>query len=278
MDVSQSTLKVMSDLIQPHLTWCRAQGFSERTIEDRGRVLRRADLELPFGIEQALPDELAHWIAKHRTNQTKATYYGHLSGFYSWAVGTHLDSNPIVGLPRPKVPKKLPRPVTDAELQFLLDNAREPFRLWMVLAAGAGLRAMEIAALQRRDVTEDTLTVVCGKGGKSAVLPTHPEIWRVVKDLPPGHVARNTLGRPMTPRFISARFGWYCRRFGMQVTLHRFRHWYGTNAMRHGNARIAQELLRHESLTSTQIYTEVTNEERRTAVRALPVLGAPASR
>lgn len=280
MAVSRTTLKVMSDLITPHLTWCRAQGFSKRTIEDRGRILRRADNDLPFGLNQATTDELSDWIAAYRTNQTKATYHGHLAGYFDWADGRHLDWNPMSSLPRPKVASQAPRPVTNAELRYLLDNAREPFRLWVILAAGAGLRAMEIAALQRRDVTEQTITVVCGKGGKTSVLPTHPLIWAEVRHLPAGPVTRNALGQSFTARFISSRFGWYCRRrLGLDgITLHRFRHWFGTEALRQSrNARVAQELLRHDSLTSTQIYTKVTDEERSTCVNALPVLGAPTS-
>lgn len=275
-------LKVMSDLIEPHLRHIRAEGLAERTIADRRTVLRRADQDLPMGLNQATVEELADWLAKFRCNQTKATYYGHLKGYYDWACEECRDEglswNPMSSLTRPRVPRTAPRPVTDLELAELLEVARDPFRRWIVLAAYAGLRALEIASIERKDITEQTITVR-GKGGKSAVLPTHPEVWRVVKELPPGPITRGVHGGRLTANCVSARFGEYCRdKLGRDgITLHRFRHWYGTTTLRQTqNLRVVQELLRHSSPATTAIYTQVTDEERRIAVAALPVL-APAS-
>lgn len=275
-------LKVMSDLIEPHLRHIRAEGLSERTIIDRRIVLRRADRDLPLGLNQATVEELADWLARFGTNQTKATYYGHLKAYYDWACDEArtegLSWNPIASLTRPRVPRTAPRPVTDTELAEILDEARDPFRRWVVLAAYAGLRALEIATIERKDITEQTITVR-GKGGKNAVLPTHPEVWRVVKDLPPGPITPRVAGGRITANNVSARFGEYCReKLGKDgITLHRFRHWFATTTLRQSqNLRVVQELLRHASPATTAIYTQVTDEERRIAVAALPAL-APAS-
>lgn len=277
-------LKVMSDLIEPHLRHIRAEGLSERTIQDRRIVLHRADRDLPYGLNQTTVEELADWLAQFRTNQTKATYYGHLKAYYDWASDERRDEglswNPISSLARPRVRPAAPRPVTDTELAELLHEATDPFRRWIILAAYAGLRALEIATIERKDITEQTITVR-GKGGKNAVLPTHPEVWRAVKDLPAGPITPRAAGGRITANCVSARFGEYCRRkLGRDgITLHRFRHWYGTTTLRQTqNLRIVQELLRHSSPATTAIYTQVTDEERRTAVAALPVLGAPSSR
>lgn len=279
MTVTGVTLRVMSDLIEPHLRHLRARGLSDNTIDDRRKLLRQADRALPMGLEQATVEELADFLAGFHTNQTKATYYGHLKGFFDWACERgHLDWSPAESLARPRVPRTAPRPVTDDELADLLDRAQDPFRRWAVLAAYAGLRAIEISRLERKDFTEQTITVR-GKGGSNAVLPCHPEIWRVIADLPPGRIASNTFGRPVSANHVSTRFGLHCRRIGLPgVTLHRLRHWFGTTTLQHcRNLRVVQELLRHSSPATTAIYTQVTDGERQTAIKQLPAL-TPSSR
>jgi integrase len=279
--MTETTIRVMSDLIEPHLRHLRSRGFSEKTIGDRRKVLRRLDAELPLGIEEALVSELEEWLAKFTTNQTKATFYGHIVGFYRWACDDddpYLDANPAASLRRPKVSPGVPNPVTDEELDNILGQVVEPFRTWLTLAAYAGLRPVEIAHLERQDVTEDTLTVRNGKGGKNAILPTHPLIWAVVKDLPPGRIAIHQ-GRTVEAIDISRSVGQYLRKLGVYgVGCRRLRHWFATTALNQcDNLRLVQELMRHASPATTAVYTLITDGQRRSAVRALPVLGAPAS-
>jgi integrase len=286
--VTHTTLRVMSDLIEPHLRHLRARGFARNTIEDRAKVLRRLDADLPLGIEEATVDELEDWLVgpdpveqpdlKPWSNQTKATYQAHIKGFYEWGHDSgHLDWNPAATLKRPKVPRTMPRPVSTDELKRLIQQCDEPYRLWVILAAYEGLRAFEIATIRREDITED-LTTVRGKGGKNAVVPTHEMVWRAVRHLPPGPLVPRK--PPATGDHISKRFGEYLREkleiHG--ITLHRMRHWLGTTALREcKNLRVVQGLLRHSSPSTTAIYTEITDEERRTAIAALPVFNAPAS-
>jgi len=63
---------------------------------------------------------------------------------------------------------------------------------------------------------------------------------------------------------------------GINSTLHKLRHRFGTQVLRvSGNLRHAQEALRHRSITSTQIYTQVTNIELAAAVAAVPRVATP---
>lgn len=269
----------MNEWIERHVAFMSSAGRSENTIDDRREVLDRLDRELPLGLLEATIEELEDWLAKpYWSNQTKATYYGHIVGFYRWAADPrrrrHLSYDPSVSLTRPVVRRTMPRPVTDDELVMVLDRARSPYRLYCLLAAYAGLRAISIAKLRREDITEATI-VVRGKGGKQTAIPTHPEIWAAVRDFPPGPIARLATGEQATARNVSVNTSIYLKRtLGRSgICLHRLRHWFATSLLRRGaNLRTVQELLMHSSPTTTAIYTEVTSEERRLAVGTLPAL------
>lgn len=261
----------MSDLIDLHIAHIRAAGYSTVTASDRAEVLRRMDRDLPYGLESATTEELAAWLAHPGWSaQTRATYYGHVRAFYRWACDEshtdYLSFDPSAGLTRPRVPKRAPRPVTDAQLQHALNTLVDPWLRYVLLAYHAGLRACEIVKLERADVTERTLTVRQGKGGYSDVLPTHPAIWRSIEQLPDGYVCHIEW-----PGSLSQAVSKQLTAIGLPgATLHRFRHSFATDLLRHGvSIRVVQELLRHRSLSSTAMYTAVTDEERRLAICTL---------
>lgn len=266
-------LKVMSDLIERHCVHLTAGGLSDRTIDKRRELLRRVDRDLPMGLEQATVEELQGWLARANwSRQTKATYYGHIKGFFDWACDErqpHLDWNPAASLIRPSVPRGAPKPVTDAELAEALRTAG-PFRVSILLAAYAGLRCCELATVDRRDVNEHTITVV-GKGDKTRAIPTADIVWSTVRDQR-GKLVRGTAAS------ISARSFEHFVRVGLAgVTMHRFRHWFATTMLQAGaDLLTVSELLGHSSPQTTARYCQITDGQRRSAVATLPVLVAPA--
>lgn len=266
-------------LFGAYLEWLRQCGRSQATIDDRRGTLTRAHNALEFGLNAATTDEIAAWLYRPEwSDGTKETYYGALVSYFRWATAgpdPYLDYDPTAGLPaRPKAPKGIARPVTDEQLKRILTEARDPYRLWTLLAAYQGLRCIEIAGLDREHITEQTLIVVRGKGGKPRVGMTHPDVWAAVKDLPPGPLARRVdNGERADRRYVSLRtYVYFERRLGMhRVGLHMMRHWLGcTVQRRYRNSRVTQQILGHESLQSTQIYTQATSEEQRDAMATLP--------
>lgn len=267
-------LRVMTDLIERHCRHLTAGGLAKATIDKRRELLRRMDRELPMGLEPATVEELSDWLARPGwSRQTRATYYGHVAGFYAWACDErdpHLSWNPAAALIRPTVPRGVPKPVTDDELAEALRTAG-PFRTAILLAAYAGLRCCELATVDRRDVNEHTLTVV-GKGDKTRTIPTAATVWEEV---------RNARGRLVTgtAASISARSFEHFERVGLAgVTMHRFRHWFATTMLQRGvDLLTVSELLGHSSPQTTARYCRITDGQRRSAVATLPVLFAPAS-
>ena len=284
------TITDMTDLIASYEAHMRAAGYARNTVVDRIELLRRIDNDLPLGLAAATTEELAVWLARDGwSRQTRATYYGHVRGFYLYHCDPHrrvaLDWDPSAGLIRPRAPRGVPRPVTDEQISYALGHLGEPWTTYVLLAAYAGLRSFEIAQLQRSDVNQHTITVVDGKGGRSRVVPTHQLIWEAVRHLGPGLIAQPTRTGWLCADLVSGESARRARDIGLVgFTLHRCRHWYGTMLLRPkdeggagANLRAVQELLGHASPLTTAIYTLVTDEQRRNAITALPVL-APAPR
>jgi site-specific recombinase XerD len=139
------------------------------------------------------------------------------------------------------------------------------------LAAFQGLRAHEIAKFKGEDldVTAQQITVL-GKGRVERTLPLHPLVaewaehfprrgyWFPSRDDPKGHVRS---------RSVTSAVAEVLRRAGIpKGAAHRLRHTYATRLVQNGeNLRVVQELLRHASLQTTQIYTGVTFEQQRAA-------------
>ena len=269
-------------LIEAHLSFCRAGGLAASTIRVREQLLRRVDEDLPMGMEMATVEELAGWLARAGWSpETRACYYGHLRAFFTWAcdpLNPKLDYDPSAALRRPKVPPSTPRPVTEDELAFALTVAEDPWLLYIKLSAFAGLRACEVATIRREEISSGYLTVT-GKGGKTRSIPTHTTIWNAVKDLPRGRIGTRPDGVLPDGDWMSTHIGRYLRSIGMaDVSLHRFRHRYGTMLLRpvsQGGAgadlRTVQELMGHASPATTAKYTAITDEQRRLAIEALPV-------
>lgn len=257
-----------SDLIDGYLAHLRQASSSNRTMTDRRRILTVADNQLPYGLDAACEDELVAWLWRDGLKlSTRETYYGALNGFFTWAYRRGvLDINPCEEISRPKPGYRLPKPVPNELLRRILTEAAEPYRLWMTLAAYAGARCLEIARLRRDDITAERLTLH-GKGDKERVVGTHPVVWEAVEHLPPGPVTEHD------ERYVSIRAAVYFRRsMNMPgVSLHKGRHWFGTEATRHyKNLRVVQQAMGHADPRTTAGYALVVAEDVTAAVAMLP--------
>lgn len=272
----------MSQLIDAYERHMRAGGFAPHTtIADRRKLLHRLDRVLPMGLDRCTTEELEHFIAGFGCRTTQRTYYAGIRGFFAWACDPRdpkLDLDPAVGLRAPRAVKHVPKPVTDEQLRHALAELAEPWLTYVKVAAYAGARCAEIATIEKEAITENRIRIT-GKGGKTRVLKTHPEVWRSVERFPAGRLARRITGDdPPTPDYVSARTIIALRRVDLPgVTLHMFRHWFGTTMLKptqFGGAgmslRCVQECMGHESVMSTAMYTLVTSEERDAGIAALP--------
>lgn len=242
-----------------------------RTVGTYREAVTTAHTALPYGLPMATTGELETWLAS-RTDWAPATVdlrTRAIRGFFRWAIrGGHLDYDPAAELESPTVPRRHVPPATTEQVAAILARTSGMPRLASVVAAYAGLRAIEIARLHREHVDSD-VTAVHGKGGHLRQVPTHPVVWQAVADLPAG---RLTTGTERT--LVSACLRAY-RRAGVSASLHKLRKWYATELWRAGvDLETIRQLLGHQSLTTTQRYLGVDPGRAAAAVGALPVLTA----
>jgi len=256
------------DLIEAYQAHLRERSCSPRTIRDYAYHLRRADAGLPQGLDAAHEQELRAWLWRGDLKPaSRVVIYAALTGFFNWAVDAGVFAfAPSARLIRPRVREGVPRVATDELVRMVLTEAKEPYRLWATIAAYSGARCIEIYRLCREDITEQTV-ILRGKGAKDRSVPTHPALWKAVKDLPPGPVTDMP-----DEQAISNRFTRYCRtHWDLALSLHRLRGWFATTAYNATkDPRAVQVLLGHSNLATTTRYIAAAVPQQRAAVAGLP--------
>lgn len=251
--------------------WLSGQGLSGNTIGQRVRFLERIHRE--WGTLDRPPFEVAEWLGQF-TGWTRKSYLAHLRSVYAFLIETgQAESSPIARYRTPPSPAPNARPLTPEKSAELLEAATGNLYAFLVLGMFAGLRCHEIAKVRGEDVDQGTLRVL-GKGGREAVLPTHPVLWEVALRYPrqgywfPSPLeARDHLDTGYVGRQIREHLRAHDIPDG---SAHRLRYSFGTTLARAGvQVRVVQELLRHQSLVTTQRYLAVDDAEKAEAVRRL---------
>jgi integrase/recombinase XerD len=214
---------------------------------------------------------------------TRVTYFRHATSWFSWLEETErIKRSPMRGMRRPKVPRGTPHPVDTELLGRAIEAATGELRAWLILGAYQGLRVSEIARFRGEQIRGRELRVT-GKGGVTAVLPVHPLVAELAQQYPGrGHwfpALQALSARPhRAPSTITTAVGKHLQALGGTGTPHSLRHWFGTEVLEAsgGNLRTAQQLLRHASVATTEVYTRVRDANRTAAVLALPDLKAGA--
>lgn len=267
--------------LEDHLAWMRLRGLREATITKRRYALVRLRHALGHDPLTATREELAEWQRGLTLSAVSMnTMVMHVTGYFRWAheVAELIGSNPATRLVHPRKPKRLPRPMSEENLSLAVDCAPPDIRLMLILAAYAGLRAGELARLDRADILDGNrppVVMVDGKGGRERVVPLSS---RVLMELaayrPPAHgpLFPRRDGRPggHTPSRVSQRVNTYLHELGIGDTIHQARHYFGTACYaRTPDLRIVQELLGHQDPATTSGYVEYSRAKAMDAVEAL---------
>ena len=199
-----------------------------------------------------------------------------------------LDENPVQDLDSPKLPKTLPRYLTLEESQRLLSavdgSNKERDYCILCIFLNCGLRISELVGMNVNDYRGDNLRVI-GKGNKERTVYLNDacraalDAWLDVRrNLVPARVSAMFLSNRRTRISVDSvqvMVKKYLKRAGLDASLystHKLRHTAATLMLQNGvDVRTLQEVLGHENLNTTQIYTHIDNSELRTAAAANPL-------
>jgi integrase/recombinase XerC len=247
-------------------------------VEHLGQEPAGADL-------QALdPRDLRAYIAKRRAgadalgDRSVARALAAIRSFYRYIERRHGLANARLAIVRgPRLKRSLPRPVSEENSEALIAAAQAHEETWIgardtaliTLLYAAGLRISEALALTGADQPLADTLLVRGKGGKERLVPmlsaACEAVDAYVQTCPFAQSAdaplfRAVRGGAMSARMAQAVLQRLRERLGLpaSTTPHALRHSFATHLLANGgDLRAIQELLGHESLSTTQVYADV---------------------
>lgn len=263
-----------------HLTWARdLRGLTRDTLRMREWVLSRLAISIDRPLREARTGHILFWestVVAGLAPQSRRCYIQHAHSFYAWmAKAGRITEPPTTMLTRPKLPKPLPRPISEADLGRALQAASPKLAAMMALMAYCGLRAMEVAQLSWSDVDVadgQTWISVRGKGGRDRLVPAGIAVQRALRR----HGTRTRgpvfIGRDnhqIRANSVSQIVNTHLHRLGINSTAHKLRTRYATQAAKVVEAPLVAELCGWESLDTAKWYIKPDRERSARLVAAL---------
>jgi len=287
----------MSDLSKEYHTWLRLErGYSPNTVEGYEMDLERLRAyceEQGVDLVHMTFDELQDAIyTLFKDIRSEATQARMLAGIHSWfrflLYKNYIDQDPSELLEGPKKSKHLPTVLTLDEINRMMaaidlsSNEGHRNRAMMEMLYGSGLRVSELVNLQLSKIyLNEHYMLIDGKGSKQRLVPLSPvaEEWfgywlqeRATWPYKPEYkdfAFVNRYGRSLTRAMVFTIVKRLCAEAGITKTVspHTLRHSFATHLLQNGaDLRVIQQLLGHEDLATTEIYTHLDVQDLRKAV------------
>jgi len=278
-----------TDSIEQFQRSLSAHGRSEHTVKSYGSDLRQLLLEV--GISSigllatdeepvALQETGGLWLTASKRKLSAKTVGRRLTSlraFTRWAGQPGMFVDYIAPTPAKSIPEPLPEGIEG--VYTMLDKCEHPqLRLVIAMCGLAGFRISEALTVPAKNINfADGLITVRGKGDKTRTVPMSDRLASMLME--PAILRYNdatlvagTGGEPMGDRLARrsiTRLGARCR-LKKQVHSHMLRATFATHLMNSGvNIRTVQEILGHANVTTTEVYTAVTIDNMREAVKGL---------
>lgn len=280
------------DFIKDHLTYLQVEkGLARHTLDSYRRDLTRLDRWASKSgkpVADLTRPDLRKWIANLSREglapSSVARAVSAARGFFKFLMlDGHIKHHPAEDLDTPQKFSYLPKFLTEEEIDRLFatpDIATEEGirdRAMLELMYAAGLRVSEMVSLKQAEVDVHTGVVNChGKGskerrvpvGKSAIhwLQQYESVKAGYGKSPYSNLFLHR-GKPLTRQLAWSMIKTYAEKIGLQhVSPHTLRHSFATHLLQHGaDSRSVQALLGHSDISTTQIYTHITDRHLRAA-------------
>jgi integrase/recombinase XerD len=266
-------------------------GLSRNTLDSYRRDLVQLARWLEAAQSKAILDagagDLQAYFAHRYRTKTRASsaarMLSSMKRFYRHALRErHIDVDPTLDIASPKLPRALPKTLTEQHVERLLDapDVALPLgvrdRAMLETLYATGLRVSELVTLKTGQVSHDMgLVRVLGKGSKERLVPLGEEALHWVKRYVAEGRPQLLKGRLVDDLFVTTHgaamtrqaFWHLIKRYAAQagvtsaVSPHTLRHAFATHLLNHGaDLRVVQLLLGHSDVATTQIYTHVARE------------------
>lgn len=232
---------------------------------------------------------LAHETLSGISKRSNARRVIALRQFYEYLVkNNYVEFNPFIVISTPKIDKKLPEFMYLEEINnlFELNSQRKDFLMHrdqaiIELLFSSGLRVSELVNLTLQDLNlKERMMRIVGKGNKERIVPFSLKTQKTLSiylentrkqliansgnNIGTNYVFLNSRGEKLTTRGIEYILQEIENKTGVTLSLHphKFRHSFATHLLNQGlDLRTIQELMGHASLSSTQVYTHVSNQK-----------------
>ena len=285
------------ELLREYHTYLRLErSYSPNTIEAYEMDLDKLRLyaeEHGLDVVHMSFEELEEFVFEQfKSVQSEATQARILAGVHSWfrflLYKDYIDQDPSELLEGPRKSKHLPTILSLEEVNAMMaaidlsSNEGHRNRAMMEMLYGSGLRVSELVNLRlSRIYLNEHYMLIEGKGSKQRLVPLSPvaEEWFgywmqerstwPVKPESKDFAFVNRYGRPMTRAMIFTIVRRLCAEAGITKTVspHTLRHSFATHLLQNGaDLRVIQQLLGHEDLATTEIYTQLNVQDLRKAI------------
>lgn len=267
----------------------------EAYLRDAGKLLRFLELEGfdggPGKVSGLHLQQFSQWIGTQQGSPySQARVISGVKGFYKYLLYENLiQENPALLLESPKVGRKLPEVLTVEEIQKLLqgiDRSKpggERDLAMLETMYSSGLRVSELVGLKISNLFFDSgFLKIIGKGNKERMVPMGSQAMkqlniylqevRIKGNVRPGSedvCFLNQNGKGISRVAVFQTIKKLTAKAGIKKTVspHTFRHSFATHLVEGGaDLRAVQEMLGHESITTTEIYTHLDREYLRDAI------------
>ncbi len=204
-----------------------------------------------------------------------------VKSFFSFTIlNKKSENSQIFQLSSPKLPKSLPRPLSNNQIQKLitkLEEEKNSFvkarnKAFIIILWGTGLRISEALSLKTNHIENDYF-VILGKGKKERLVPIIPQVKKIlkmwmyerkkIKKVKSNSMFINSNGNKISPRYFQKFFSRLRNELDLDIsfTPHSLRHSFATDLLRNGvDLRTLQLMLGHSSLSTTQNYLRISNK------------------
>ncbi|MEK6879788.1 MAG: site-specific tyrosine recombinase/integron integrase [Nanoarchaeota archaeon] len=252
----------------------KLSSYTLRNYLDSNIKLLKYFNKLPIDINQ---QDIKIFLANKMDNKSSSSSILFLSAI-KFAFSSLLNKDPTAGIKRPKNEKKIVIVLTREEIKRLFEfTATKKSNLILQLLYSSGLRVSELVNLKHTDIDfkQNIGWVRKGKGKKDRMFILSNKLSLKLQNFSSKNYDWNYLfskEKPMTTRNLQKIVKITAEKAGIQkkVHPHTLRHSFATHLLENGvDIRKIQVLLGHSSLTTTQIYTHVSNVELKKIINPL---------